>query len=147
VTCELQGHIEILKKNTRKYIIPILSITLILSNFSFAVTYTLCKMDDNSRPACQCTSEAPQNINGICLNKHVSSCCEYGKSELSNLNILQYVRTETNDNALTVICTQYQDIENAVYALTNITSYTHISQTYASISDRDIYVLNSTLLI
>jgi hypothetical protein len=135
-----------LKRRIRKYLLPVLAVTLILSNFSFAASYMLCKMDDNNKMSCQCSNEPSKKVDGLSLAKHTSSCCELGKIELSNSNILQQVKSENQDNSLKVICTLTTDNVNICSSFSTGSNLNFINNDLP-VYNRDIYVLNSSLLI
>ena len=137
---------KILKRRIRKYLIPFLAVTLILSNFSFAASYMLCKMDDNSKMSCQCSNESSKKVDGISITKHKSSCCELGNIELSNSNILQQVKSENHDNSLKVICTLYSHNANICSSISS-SSILNFTLNDLPVYNRDIYTLNSSYLI
>jgi hypothetical protein len=106
----------------------------------------LCKMDDNSKISCQCSNEPSKKVDGLSLTKHKASCCELGKIELSNSNILQQVKSENQDNSLKVLCILYSNNANACSLFSN-NSNLSFTQNELPVYSRDIYVLSSSLLI
>jgi len=135
-----------LKRRIRKYLLPFLAVTLILSNFSFAASYMLCKTDDNSKMSCQCSTESSKKVDGMSIAKHRASCCELGKIDLSNSNILQQVKSENQDNSLKVICTLYTD-NAGICSSFSASSSLDLTQKDLPVYGRDIYTLNSSYLI
>jgi hypothetical protein len=103
-------------------------------------------MDENSKMSCQCNTEPSKKVDGLSLTKHTSSCCELGKIELSNSNILQQVKNENNDNSLKIICTLYSNNANFCSSFST-GSNLNLIQKELPVYNRDIYVLNSSLLI
>ena len=80
-------------KICKKYFIVTLSAMLILSNFSFAVTYSLCSMGEMK----QSCGKINKSLDGFGISKERSSCCMDRISELSNSNILSQVYSSSND--------------------------------------------------
>lgn len=80
----------------KKYFIAFLAVTLILSNFSFITTYSICSMGD-MKESC-----ASKNVNsdvpaGLNISKEKKSCCEQRIIELSNSNILSIDKSNSFD--------------------------------------------------
>ncbi|MFI5144461.1 MAG: hypothetical protein ACHQJ4_02590 [Ignavibacteria bacterium] len=80
----------------KKYFVSFLAVTLILSNFSFITTYSICSMG-TMKESCACkntTNDVPAGLN---ISKEKKSCCEEKIVELSNSNILSIDKSKTLD--------------------------------------------------
>jgi len=85
----------------KKFIIVVLSLLLILSNFSFALTYSICTMGMMTgcmKETCARNNHDLNKINGFVLSKTKKTCCEERVSELSNSNTL-LINHSSNYNA------------------------------------------------
>jgi len=80
----------------KKYFISFLAITLILSNFSFITTYSVCSMG-GMKESCACKDMAKDIPSGLNIFKEKKSCCEQKIAELSNSNVLSIDKSKTID--------------------------------------------------
>ncbi|HEY3249865.1 MAG TPA: hypothetical protein VGK25_01995 [Ignavibacteria bacterium] len=79
-----------MKQKIKKYWLFILSLLLILSNFSYATQQMLCLMSDgDSDIKCECSHQRQNNVSGLTISRHASPCCSSKTVELSNSNNLQ----------------------------------------------------------
>src|SRR4030095_520575 len=76
-----------------KYFVVILSLLLVLSNFSFATSLMICGMSDEITK-CECKHDTQPPLKGIGYSKEKSSCCDNETTELSNSNTLSIVKTD-----------------------------------------------------
>jgi len=76
----------------KKYFLAVLAAALVLSNFSYATTYMLCGMKDDS--SCCCQHKGHQPAKGLSLIKTDSGCCKEGIAVVSNDNLLATVKVE-----------------------------------------------------
>jgi len=85
-------------KKVNKYFIFIISLLLVLSNFSFATQQMLCLMNDDADAdadvKCDCTCAYNEISQGITISNNSSPCCSTKTNELSNINNLQITGNE-----------------------------------------------------
>lgn len=77
----------------KKYFIGALSFFLVLSNFSFAATISICRMSMDTK-SCSCSSDNGMSEEGPVLSKLKMPCCQETTSELSNTNVLTSLNNE-----------------------------------------------------
>jgi hypothetical protein len=80
-------------KELKKYTIFVLSLLLVLSNFSYATQQMLCLMSDDD-VACECYCEKSEVSTGLIFTDANSPCCSKQTVELSNSNNLQTTANE-----------------------------------------------------
>lgn len=75
-----------------KYFSLLLILILVQSNFSFAITQMLCKMD-NFQTTCECDYSC---MNELQISSEKSHCCKVFIHEISNSNILELNKLKFN---------------------------------------------------
>ena len=89
----------------KKYFVSFLAVTLILSNFSFITTYSICSMG-SMKESCACKNTTQNIPSGLNISKEKKSCCEEKIIELSNSNILSIDKSKTLDCLRNIGCLQ-----------------------------------------
>lgn len=126
---------------SKKYFVPFLAVTLILSNFSFITTYSICSMNGMNE-SCSCKNTAKDIPSGLNISKVKKSCCEEKIVELSNSNILSVDKSYSLD-CLHGICYLLKD----EVSLPENQSYSIIHVSPDKVPKDGIPVNNSSLLI
>lgn len=125
----------------KKYFVSFLAVTLILSNFSFITTYSICSMG-SMRETCACKNTTKDIPTGLNISKEKKSCCEEKFVELSNSNILSVDKSYSLD-CLHGICYLLKD----EVSLPENQSYSIIHVLPDKVPKDGIPVNNSSLLI
>jgi hypothetical protein len=118
-----------------------LAVTLILSNFSFITTYSICSMG-NMKESCACKNINNDVPSGLNIAKEKKSCCEQRIIELSNSNILSIDNSNSFD-CIHGICYLLKD----EVSLPENQSYSNILVSPDKVPKDGIPVNNSSLLI
>lgn len=132
-----------MKTKVKKYFITYLSLVLILSNFSFAVTLAFCEMN-RENIVCACSHNNSIEESGIAIKKIPNACCETKIIEFSNSNILEVLNSYSGNFSF------HADIINA--NLNNLNGVlSHVRRVYSEFSyhppNSEIHILHSSLLI
>jgi len=132
-----------MKTKVKQYFITYLSLVLILSNFSFAVTLAFCKMNGDNA-VCSCIHKNSAEKSGLVIKKIPKSCCETKIVELSNSNLLEILNSYSG-NSLFHADLLISDINSIASASSQI------NKIYNEFSyhppNSEIPILNSSLLI
>jgi hypothetical protein len=80
-----------------KYSVPILSLLLILSNFSYATNIMMCGMMSGGKTS-SCCNQKPDYGKGVSISKVIKSCCDSRTIELSNSNNLVNIKNDVSSN-------------------------------------------------
>ncbi len=132
-----------MKTRVKQYFITYLSLVLILSNFSFAVTLAFCKMNGDNA-VCSCIHKNSAEKSGLVIKKIPKSCCETKIVELSNSNLLEILNSYSGNSFL-----QADIINSDVNIL--LSASTQINRILTEFSyhppNSEIPILNSSLLI
>ncbi len=105
-------------KTFSKYFSIVLVLLLIQSNFSFAITQILCKME-KMQNSCECENPCEHELQ---INSEESNCCKVTSGEINNTNILEF-------NKLSIIKDiKFQLIDNFL----TVNLLTHLSQNFRS---------------
>ncbi len=133
-----------MKSEARKYFVSVLSVMLIFSNFSFATTLMLCKMNMGGGSTCQC-STTHERASELALKNIKNNCCDLETIELSNSNLLLSVKNDLNDNSIVLIDLFNNGLSDNPLN-TKDAHYLHCKY-YYHLPNSDIPVENSSLLI
>ena len=132
-----------MKTKVKQYFITYLSLVLILSNFSFAVTLAFCKMNGDNA-VCSCIHKNSAEKSGLVIKKIPKSCCETKIVELSNSNLLEILNSYSGNSFL-----QADIINSDVNSL--LSASTQVNRIITEFSyhppNSEIPILNSSLLI
>ena len=127
-------------KKFRKYLIPFLSFFLILSNFSFAVNYSICNMG-NMKEMCFCSKDGNKLNSGLIFSK--KPCCEDRIVDLSNSNTLSIDKSF----ALDFILTNGSLLLNNLFLPENYSITSNLLTFHDKIPKDGIPITNSSILI
>ena len=131
-----------MKSKVKKYFITYLSLVLILSNFSFAVTLGLCEMD-GSKYQC-CTDKNDVGKYGSAVRDIPYTCCEKKVVELTNSNILEVLHN-TNVNPISQVNLLNSGTDDLCSVSFNACNFNRELSFHPPNSE--IPILNSSLLI
>lgn len=130
-------------KLIKKYFVTILSIMLILSNFSYTTHLMLCGMSKDAM-ICECNHENAEQNNDLTYTNENNKCCTDEITELKNINILSTVKIDLPKDinffgALILNLSNNVTFQNNVFVLSGIDKE-HVPKS-------DIPILISSLLI
>ncbi|HMR40273.1 MAG TPA: hypothetical protein PKA90_07560 [Ignavibacteria bacterium] len=128
-----------MKKSYIKYFTLLLTILLLNSNFSFAISEMMCKMSTD-KDQCECTTDSHTGV--MKITSEEKACCKNSVSELNNSNTLEKNNTKhVTDQA------QQKLIYTMPVNKDTQTSSIFISFVNLKIPVPDIPIFNSSLLI
>jgi hypothetical protein len=130
-------------KKIKKILINVLVLLVLLSNASYAISYTLCKMTKKSVCQCSMTNENNSNTAGEKISSQSNSCCKSEINYISNSSDYEsYQKVTLSNISNTLITSNFFQISNHVSA--NFTGKEVLLFYYIP---ADIPVRNSTLRI
>ncbi len=121
----------------------VMSVLLVLSNFSYATQLMFCEMS-NDTEICECTHNTAKPYEGISITNVNTKCCQEESSELTNSNTLTTLKPELPQN-INTFGSLVLDLNQNHEALPG--SYLNFSIDKSHLPKLDIPILVSSLLI